>query len=442
MAGRSIRSRSKRWSSHLLLCILTLGALLASLTLPSFARAAPGQLTEFPIPTPGSYPAGIAAGPDGNLWFTERKAHKIGRITPSGQITEFPLTGPTSRSAITAGPDGNVWFAVQGGIGRITPTGKIIDLDLPNREAEVNSLTTGPEGDLWFTAVTPRAELASEARGSSVNLDAPEVNGIGRITPAGEITEFPIAKTEGSPLAITAGSEGDLWFTESRHAQIRNFSFDTGEIGRITPSGEISQFPLPAYEGRVGGITVGADGNLWFTETDSDRIARITPTGQIAAFSLRNHPPLALGVRPWGSLGGISAGPEGNIWFVEPEENKIGRLSPSAIGVQIPPFTVRHGMANVQLICSGGAPNKLCRGALRLTGSRPPHFTRSVTLAVLRYSLPSESSRSLRLRVVLPKGLRNWFLRGGAVFLTATASVKHGQGTFQEFELRHSRSSR
>ena len=37
-------------------------------------------------------PTGIAAGGDGNLWFTERFGNKIGRIAPTGVnpvITEF-----------------------------------------------------------------------------------------------------------------------------------------------------------------------------------------------------------------------------------------------------------------------------------------------------------------------------------------------------------------
>jgi len=31
--------------------------------------------------TPSSEPKGIAAGPDGNLWFTEGATSRIGRIT-------------------------------------------------------------------------------------------------------------------------------------------------------------------------------------------------------------------------------------------------------------------------------------------------------------------------------------------------------------------------
>jgi virginiamycin B lyase len=41
-----------------------------------------GTLTQYPPPTPVSDPNQIAAGADGNLWFTEQQAHKIGRMAP------------------------------------------------------------------------------------------------------------------------------------------------------------------------------------------------------------------------------------------------------------------------------------------------------------------------------------------------------------------------
>jgi len=82
-----------------------------------------GTVTEFPTPTTDSAPWGIAAGPDGNLWFTETNGNKIGRITTSGTITEFPLpTAGSGPSDIAAGPDGNLWFTEGAGkIGRIKP---------------------------------------------------------------------------------------------------------------------------------------------------------------------------------------------------------------------------------------------------------------------------------------------------------------------------------
>ncbi len=94
-----------------------------------------GTITEYPIPTGNAGPWGIAAGPDGNLWFTEYGygANKIGKITPSGTITEYPLpTDSVYPYGIAAGPDGNLWFT-EGGfygdkIGKITPGGTITDV--------------------------------------------------------------------------------------------------------------------------------------------------------------------------------------------------------------------------------------------------------------------------------------------------------------------------
>lgn len=57
------------------------------------AGASTGAITEFPVPTNGSEPFGIAAGPGGNLWFVEVFG-TVGRITTSGAVTEFPV--PTS----------------------------------------------------------------------------------------------------------------------------------------------------------------------------------------------------------------------------------------------------------------------------------------------------------------------------------------------------------
>ena len=62
----------------------------------------------------GSHPFGICVGPDHNLWFAERNANAIGRITTAGVITEFPLGPPVATPlGIVAGPDGNLWFATR-----------------------------------------------------------------------------------------------------------------------------------------------------------------------------------------------------------------------------------------------------------------------------------------------------------------------------------------
>src|SRR5438105_2670129 len=100
----------------------------------SGARAA-YQITEFSSGlTANSSPNGIAAGPDGNLWFTEEVGNRIGRITPAGGVTEFSvgLSASAFPYSIAAGPDGNLWFTENNGdrIGRITPAGAITEFSV------------------------------------------------------------------------------------------------------------------------------------------------------------------------------------------------------------------------------------------------------------------------------------------------------------------------
>ena len=76
-------------------------------------------------------PYGITTGPDGNVWFTEYNTPSaIGKITPSGMITSYPISNPPGYGPveITPGPGGDLWFTVTGSggyVGRITTAGTI-----------------------------------------------------------------------------------------------------------------------------------------------------------------------------------------------------------------------------------------------------------------------------------------------------------------------------
>ena len=84
-----------------------------------------GEITEFPVPTPGGNPGDIKIGPDGGMWFTEFGGNKIGRIDPfSHAIVEFPVPTPASGPAgFIFGPDGRLWFCelLANKIGRFSP---------------------------------------------------------------------------------------------------------------------------------------------------------------------------------------------------------------------------------------------------------------------------------------------------------------------------------
>lgn len=129
-----------------------------------------------------------------------------------------------------------------------------------------------------------------------------ECHKIGQITPSGGIIEFngPIY---GNIDEIVAESDGNLWFTE----------FDVNKIGRITPSGNITVFALPASLTDPLGITAGPNGNIWFTAIKS--FGRITTSGKITKFATPNAEPLS-----------ITIGPDSALWFTQ-GGNKIGRFT-------------------------------------------------------------------------------------------------------------------
>src|SRR5262245_37209358 len=78
-------------------------ALVATIALAD-GMAAAQSVPEHTIPTAGSRPLGITAGPDGNLWFTEDG--KIGKVTTTALSPSTPsppaASRPTSPLAPTA----------------------------------------------------------------------------------------------------------------------------------------------------------------------------------------------------------------------------------------------------------------------------------------------------------------------------------------------------
>jgi streptogramin lyase len=290
-----------------------------------------GILTEFTIPTSGSEPHGISAGADGNVWFAEEAANKIGRITPAGSITEFPIPTAASRPFyIAQGPDGNVWFtelATQK-IGKMTTAGSAVDYPISPLSDPVG-IAPGPDHNMWFAEsgtdmigkittsgsvseypVTSGSHPTFISAGPDGNMwfDEYVANRIGRITTLGSVAEYTTLTSSSGPSGIATGPDGGMWFAECA----------SNKIGRIETSGVVtSEFPLPEAGSGPGFLTRGPDNGLWFTEFNGNRIGGITVGGAFTEYAVPTGAaePLV-----------IATGPDGALWFVEFATNKIGRL--------------------------------------------------------------------------------------------------------------------
>ena len=148
------------------------------------------------------------------------------------------------------------------------------------------------------------------------------------------ITEFPLTTADMYPGNLTVGSDGNLWFPQTLPSFSEKVA-PSGAIDRITPSGAISEFPLPEYDEPPAGLTLGPDGNLWFQlgVDGPGAIGRITPAGSIAQFPL-----------PEGYIipSSLTIGPDGNLWFPTDQEQAgaIGRITPSGAVTDFPLPTV------------------------------------------------------------------------------------------------------
>jgi uncharacterized protein (TIGR03437 family) len=162
-------------------------------------------------------------------------------------------------------------------------------------------ITAGPDGNLWYTEFYGADKIV-------------------RLTTSGVFTVYTVATFVNSgSYGITVGPDGALWFADAAF-----------KIGRITTSGTITEYALPANDSPFG-IAAGPDGALWYTDYSLGAIGRITTSGTVS--SLVATPTNTAG----GFLGYIAAGPDGAMWFTE-VAGKIGRI-PTGVTVTPPTIT-------------------------------------------------------------------------------------------------------
>ncbi len=180
----------------------------------------------------------------------------------------------------------------------VSATPQINEYPVPTPYAGITSITAGPDGNIWFTE-----ENQSQ---------------IGRVTPNGTITEFPTPTPNSYPVQIISGPGGDMWFTED----------GASNIAKITPSGVITEYPVTTLYSQPTAIVVGPDGNLWFTEWSGNNIGEMNASGSMVA----EYPITSPNSYPEG----IAYGSDGNLWFTEGGNNNIAKMTPTGVVTEYP----------------------------------------------------------------------------------------------------------
>ena len=102
------------------------------------------------------------------------------------------------------------------------------------------------------------------------------------MTPGGAFTEFqggvaPRFTADLGPKDITLGPDGNLWFSQYKNP---------GAVARITPGDAVTEFTSGFnMNGDQEFITAGPDRDLWFTQSENPgAVVRISPDGTATKF--------------------------------------------------------------------------------------------------------------------------------------------------------------
>jgi virginiamycin B lyase len=244
-----------------------------------------GEFTEYGAGLqPGAQITHLAHAADGNIWFVDDGLNRaIGRITPAGEITEFGGLPPQGTAGL-AGPSAagsKLYFSANSesdlAVERITTGGEISRF---SKGLAADAVALGPflgnieTGDAWFK-VQRRAGL-----GTAASPDGPLA--IGRITSGGKITEFsrcirPMPAAAGI-RELVKGPEGDIWYANSPAGTPRHYRhLAMASIGRITPAGKITEFRYGLYLRSEPEHLLAAGGLIWFVDGHNGRIGEIKP---------------------------------------------------------------------------------------------------------------------------------------------------------------------
>lgn len=199
-----------------------------------------------------------------------------------------------TNNKIVAGPDGNMWFTLPGKkVGKISPAGLVQEFELAKIEGTVG-IAAGPEGRIWVVATGKALSFLP------ANPTATE-----------ELFESALINAEPN---IALGPEGMFWVASSNKVAKFSPKDFNGTIKEVTLTGELAPKDIDV----AGSLIVISDNNK-VPVTETGRIVTFTGAGVQKDFAI-----------PGGSQG-LAGAPSGQIAYT------AAGASPEASGLITPP---------------------------------------------------------------------------------------------------------
>ena len=294
---------------RLLAALLCLLGLLAGVVRVGRATAAePGEVSVFHFRGCLSGGQDLAAAPKSGVLVRvcedskDESGNVLANLMPDGSLIEQRVP-PSYAGLIVTGPAGEIWELGER-LTRIAPDGSITTFPLPEAKKELQleryDLVSDGQGGVWVA-------IGETAYGYAVARDSTGGELL-HVSGAGSTTGFRVPEAV-EPQSLTVGPDGNPWFTgiEGRAISEHSETPGTGYIGQMTPSGQFDLIRLPP-ETYAAGITAGPDGDLWFIRSEG----YTESLGQIGVDGV-----FGPGIEPHygGFSGPLAFGPEGDIWL-------------------------------------------------------------------------------------------------------------------------------
>ena len=265
----------------------------------------------------------ITPGREGNMYWTTSQANSVGAVTTAGSSTHTFFGGgnPAKPFAAVTGPDGNIWMTEpRDGTALGLGTSDGVSHAVPGSPPTIdNSFRLTGNADPFGIA----AGSGGAAAGPSLWATEWTGNRIARLIPvcAGPacgavVREYAPRPAGSKPYAITLGPDGNMWFTNEGSGTIGRFP---PPAGTSTDEIVVTEFPLPADAISPQAIAAGPDGNMWIGAAGGSNpsIVRMNMAGAVTG----QYPV------PIGRPNNIVPGSDGNLWFSGFEGNRVGRIT-------------------------------------------------------------------------------------------------------------------
>lgn len=182
----------------------------------------------------------VAMGRDGNLYYPSHRAGaplQILRLGPTGQtsivarLSAMRAQGPLRElNGLAAGPDGSLYYTENDAIRRISREGRVSTVIENIALVGCTSMTgRGPKRDPLLRGLDVDA-------GGTVYVAATRCGSVLRVTPAGQITILPQIQSPWSPTGVALLGK-DLYVLEFQHAESDDRREMVPRVRKITADG-------------------------------------------------------------------------------------------------------------------------------------------------------------------------------------------------------------